>query len=191
MFVGGKLWQISHQKLLVSKTLANSCLFAFFINFMSWDIVKFRCKHLANHQWFTKFTKVFLHQFTLCGISWCVAKYVIYHIICSKNFWWRKLWWQISDQNFWRIDFWWIPACLLSHIFHKTLLNLDDKIWRATSNLPNSPRYSSTRQNLRYSVLYRSGYVAISIWIRCRHTHLSLTHTCKYTCTYTCTHLHT
>ena len=31
MFGGGKLWQFSDQKLLASKTLANSCLFAFFI----------------------------------------------------------------------------------------------------------------------------------------------------------------
>ena len=32
MFDGGKLWQISHRKLLVSKTLVvNSCLFPFYI----------------------------------------------------------------------------------------------------------------------------------------------------------------
>ena len=31
MFEGRKLWQISHQKLLASKILVNSCLFAFFI----------------------------------------------------------------------------------------------------------------------------------------------------------------
>ena len=28
MFGGEKIWQISHEKLLASKTLANSCLFA-------------------------------------------------------------------------------------------------------------------------------------------------------------------
>ena len=31
MFGGGKLWRISHQKFLASKTLANFCLFALFI----------------------------------------------------------------------------------------------------------------------------------------------------------------
>ena len=31
MFGGGKLWQNSNQKLLVSETLVNSCLFAFCI----------------------------------------------------------------------------------------------------------------------------------------------------------------
>ena len=34
IFGRGKLWQISHQKLSASKTLANSCLFAFFIYVM-------------------------------------------------------------------------------------------------------------------------------------------------------------
>ena len=31
MFGGGKLWQLSYQKLLTSKTLINFCLLAFFI----------------------------------------------------------------------------------------------------------------------------------------------------------------
>ena len=37
IFGGGKLWQISHQKFLTSKTLANSCLLTLF---MLQDIVK-------------------------------------------------------------------------------------------------------------------------------------------------------
>ena len=60
MFGGEKLWQISDQKRLVSKSLVNSCLLSFFI---SQDIVKI---------WMVKFafTKVFLLQkFALYGIS--------------------------------------------------------------------------------------------------------------------------
>ena len=65
----GKLWRISHQKLLASKTLANSCLFAFFI--MSQDIVKI---------WMVKYGKLpvihLIHQgfqFALYSIVKCMA----------------------------------------------------------------------------------------------------------------------
>ena len=47
-FGGGKLWRISHQKLLASKTLANSCLFTSSYMYMSRDIVKI---------WMVKFGK--------------------------------------------------------------------------------------------------------------------------------------
>ena len=39
--LAGVTLQIYHQKLLTNKNLANSCLFAFFINFMLRDILKF------------------------------------------------------------------------------------------------------------------------------------------------------
>ena len=53
MFGGGKLWRISHQELLASKTLTNYCLFTLF---MSQDIVII---------WTVKFDKPppVIHQF--------------------------------------------------------------------------------------------------------------------------------
>ena len=56
MFDGRKFWQIFHQKALVSKTLANFCLFALFIVHIinlegkAWQITKFAvflCQILA------------------------------------------------------------------------------------------------------------------------------------------------
>ena len=71
MFGWGKFWQLSHKKLLASKTLVNLCLFAFLT---SWDIVKF---------WWTTSDLPNLPRFSSAKHSYYTQK-MVQNVVCIQ-----------------------------------------------------------------------------------------------------------
>ena len=97
MFDGGKHWWISHQKIMVGKTLANSCLLTFFI-VQTINSFGYQCAAYIHYshecellnQWYVSITVVYLSENTLLMMkSWlsitCLLAYITEEGIFEDN----------------------------------------------------------------------------------------------------------